>query len=144
MKSLPKLGPRKWRDPLSRSQMMARVRSADTVPEMTARAAVFRLGHRFRKNVSDLPGKPDMANKSRRWAIFVHGCFWHGHENCRIASKPKTNGSYWSPKLQRNKDRDAKNLAQLGKMGFRVLVVWECESKEDSKLVEKIKAFFSS
>jgi DNA mismatch endonuclease, patch repair protein len=107
--------------------MMSRIRAKDTSPETAVRSAVYALGHRFRKNVTSLPGKPDIANQSKRWAIFVHGCFWHGHDNCQLASKPKTNREYWIPKLRRNKSRDAERIAALKQSGFRVLVLWECD-----------------
>ena len=106
-KKLGRIAPRRLRAPLTRSEMMGRVRSKDTKPEVRTRSAAHALGHRFRIHVADLPGKPDLANKARRWAIFVHGCFWHSHEKCRLASKPRSNTGYWSNKLARNQERDA-------------------------------------
>jgi len=100
--NLEKIAPRRLRDPLTRSQMMGRIRSKNTVPEVRTRSAVYALGVRFRAHVTDLPGKPDLATKTRRWAIFVHGCFWHSHEGCQLASKPRSNTPYWSEKLVRN------------------------------------------
>jgi DNA mismatch endonuclease (patch repair protein) len=119
--------------------MMSRIRAKDTSPETAVRSAVYALGHRFRKNVASLPGKPDIANQSRRWAIFVHGCFWHGHDNCQLASKPKTNREYWIPKLRRNKSRDAERIAALKQTGFRVLVLWECDVRagKTGKVLER-------
>lgn len=105
------------------------------------RSAVFALGHRFRKNVASLPGKPDIANQSKRWAVFVHGCFWHGHDNCQLASKPKTNRGYWIPKLRRNKTRDAERIAALKQAGFKVLVLWECDVRV-GKTVKRLERFF--
>jgi DNA mismatch endonuclease (patch repair protein) len=125
--NVPKLLPRNKRSALTRSEIMSRIKATDTSPETQVRSTVHALGHRFRKNVASLPGKPDIANRSRHWAIFVHGCFWHGHDNCRLASKPKTNRGYWIPKLQRNRSRDAERIAALRQAGFRVLVLWECD-----------------
>jgi len=85
---LRRIAPRRSRPPLTRSEVMGRIRSTDTKPEVKTRSAVHALGRRFRVHVADLPGKPDLANKARRWAIFVHGCFWHSHEGCQLASKP--------------------------------------------------------
>jgi len=127
MKRLSKLAPRTKRAALSRSEMMARIRASDTHPERAVRAALFARGVRFRKNVKDLPGKPDIANKSKKWAVFVHGCFWHSHADCRLASKPKSNGGYWQPKLARTKERDRLHTDALKRLGYRVFVVWECD-----------------
>lgn len=138
---LPKLMPRRKRTPLTRSEMMSRIRAKDTSPETAVRSAIYSLGHRFRKNVASLPGKPDIANRSKHWAIFVHGCFWHGHDNCPLASQPKTNRGYWIPKLQRNKVRDAERITALKQAGFKVLVLWECDVR--IRKTEKIlKRFF--
>ena len=137
-----KIPPRRKREPLTRSQIMARIRSRDTRPEILARAAVHALGVRFRNHVADLPGKPDMANKTRRWAIFVHGCFWHSHSGCRLASSPKSNTDYWTEKLARNRARDADKIAALKAQGFRVLVIWECDVRDGVRLREALDAFF--
>ncbi len=140
--ALPKLPPRNKRRPLTRSQVMARIRSKDTSPEIRVRSAVHALGLRFRKHVADLPGKPDLANRSRKWAVFVHGCFWHSHEGCGLASKPKTNSAYWTPKLQRNKDRDRDKIRELENLGFRVLVIWECETRDGAAYNNRLRHFF--
>jgi DNA mismatch endonuclease (patch repair protein) len=110
--------------------MMARIRSKNTKPEVLTRSAVQALGLRFRTHVDDLPGKPDLANKTRKWAIFVHGCFWHSHAGCRLASSPKSNTGYWTDKLARNRARDVDKIAALEARGFRVLVVWECDVRD--------------
>lgn len=141
---VPKIPPRRKRKPLTRSQVMARIRSADTRPELLTRAAVHALGQRFRKHVTDLPGKPDLANKKKRWAIFVHGCFWHSHSGCKLASSPKTNTGYWGEKLQRNQWRDAEKIAVLRSMGFRVLIVWECHVRDRAWLEKALNQFFST
>jgi DNA mismatch endonuclease (patch repair protein) len=133
---------RRMRKPLTRSQIMGRIRSRDTRPEILARGAVHALGVRFRNHVADLPGKPDLANKTRRWAIFVHGCFWHSHSNCRLASSPKTNTGYWTEKLARNRARDAVKISALKAQGFRVLVIWECDVRDGVRLNQALDAFF--
>src|SRR5713101_5907652 len=122
--------------------MMARIRSKNTKPEVLTRSAVQALGLRFRNHVVDLPGKPDIANKTRKWAIFVHGCFWHSHRGCKLASKPKSNTSYWRDKLSGNRARDAAKLAVLQALGFNVLVAWECDVRNGVRLEKALRAFF--
>jgi DNA mismatch endonuclease (patch repair protein) len=121
---------------------MSRIRSKDTRPEVGTRSAVHALGIRFRKHVDDLPGKPDLANRKKRWAILVHGCFWHSHQGCQLASNPKSNKDYWTEKLRRNRARDQEKIAALEKMGFRVLIVWECEVRTGKRFLTRIKQFF--
>jgi DNA mismatch endonuclease, patch repair protein len=137
------IAPRRLRKPLTRSQMMARIRSKNTLPEVRTRSAVHALGRRFRIHTDDLPGKPDLANKARRWAIFVHGCFWHSHEGCQLASKPRSNTDYWSAKLSRNQQRDALHQQALRDLGYQVLTVWECETRDETKLSKVIADFFA-
>lgn len=141
---LAKIPPRRKREPLTRSQMMARIRSKNTKPEVLTRSAVRALGHRFRNHVDDLPGKPDLANKTRKWAIFVHGCFWHSHRGCQLASSPKTNTGYWAEKLARNQSRDADKIAALESEGYRVLVVWECDVRDGAPLQHALCSFFAN
>ncbi|MCC6982488.1 MAG: DNA mismatch endonuclease Vsr [Bauldia sp.] len=141
--AVPKIPPRWKRAPLTRSQMMARIRSKDTRPEVLTRSAVQALGVRFRNHVDDLPGKPDLANKTNKWAIFVHGCFWHSHQGCQLASSPKSNTDYWAPKLARNRTRDAEKMAALHARGFRTLVVWECTVRSGAPLRELLATFFT-
>lgn len=140
--ALPKLPPRRERKPLTRPEMMGRIRSENTRPEILARAAVHASGMRFRIHVATLPGKPDLANKTRKWAIFIHGCFWHSHAGCALASKPKSNRSYWIRKLQGNKARDRVKLRALRAAGYRVLVVWECDARDGSRMRDALTAFF--
>ncbi len=128
------LQPRSQRGALTRSQVMARIRSTDTAPEVRVRCALHALGVRFRKHVAALPGKPDLANRMNAWAIFVHGCFWHCHKGCRLASNPKSNSSYWRPKLRRNAERDQARLRELRRAGFQVFVIWECETRAPARL----------
>lgn len=115
--------------PEKRSAVMRAVKSKDTKPEVALRKALFALGYRYRLNVKDLPGKPDLVFPKHRTALFVHGCFWHGHNCKRGARIPKTNADYWREKISRNRTRDEKNKAALETLGWRVLTVWECELK---------------
>jgi len=137
-----KIAPRRLRDPLTRSEIMGRIRSRNTKPEIRTRSAVHALGVRFRIHVADLPGKPDLANKTRRWAIFVHGCFWHAHEACQFASKPRSNTGYWSEKLVRNRERDVTRQKALRNLGYDVLIVWECDTRDGPRLRKVVAAFF--
>src|ERR1700738_465508 len=106
-----------------RSYNMSRIRSRDTKPELVVRSLVHKLGYRFRLHRKDLPGKPDLVFASRHKVIFVHGCFWHAHD-CRVAHTPRSNATYWGPKLERNQARDKKNLAALTALGWNPLVIW--------------------
>ena len=132
---------RREREALTRSQIMARIRSKNTKPEVLTRSAVHALGLRYRIHVSDLPGKPDLANKKKKWAIFVHGCFWHSHRGCKLASSPKTNMGYWTPKLSANRERDKQNLKGLRELGFRALIVWECQVHSSANLAKALVEF---
>jgi DNA mismatch endonuclease (patch repair protein) len=134
-----KLLPRSHRAPLTRSEVMSRIRSQNTTPEMRVRSLVYASGIRFRKHVNDLPGKPDLANRRKRWAIFVHGCFWHSHDGCSLASRPKSNATYWGPKLKGNVARDCQKVFELERLGFRVFIIWECQTR-DSLILEQTLA----
>src|SRR5258708_32237927 len=120
--------------PESRSENMRRIKGKNTKPEMAVRRLVCSLGYRYRLHRKDLPGKPDLVFGTKRKVIFVHGCFWHGHERdgCLDGRWPKSNAAYWHPKLARNKERDAERLTALKKMGWRVLTIWECETPDVS------------
>lgn len=109
-----------------RSQMMSGIRGKDTQPEIRVRKALFAAGYRFRLHRSDLPGRPDVVLPARRIAVFVHGCFWHGHKGCRLAKIPATRSGFWREKFEGNRKRDAAAQAALVSSGWRVLVVWEC------------------
>lgn len=115
--------------PLSpeRSALLARVRQARTGPEETVAALLRSLGLAYRRNVRTLPGTPDFANRSKGWAIFVNGCFWHHHTGCRRATVPKNNRAFWVAKFAANRRRDAAKVRALRARGLRVLVIWECE-----------------
>lgn len=113
-------------------------------PEMKVRKLVHGLGYRFRLHRKDLPGKPDLAFPSRRKIIFVHGCFWHSHGSCKIAHRPKSNLDYWTPKLERNRSRDIGNLEKLSALGWKVLVVWECQTSNELRLRAQLSRFLES
>jgi len=106
---------------------MARVKGRDTRPEKALRSLLFRRGFRFRLHRADLPGRPDIVLPRYKTIIFVHGCFWHRHAGCKRASMPASNTAYWERKFQRTVARDAANKAALEQMGWRVIIVWECE-----------------
>ena len=111
--------------------MMSRVRTKGTAPELALRSALHFAGIRFRLHRKDLPGKPDIVLPKYKSVIFVHGCFWHHHEGCIKSKMPKTNVEFWQDKITANVKRDKSNQADLEKMGWRVLVVWECDIKKD-------------
>lgn len=112
-----------------RSEVMRAVKGKDTTPEVALRKALFALGYRYRLNVKNLPGKPDLVFPKHRTVIFVHGCFWHGHDCKRGARMPKSNVDYWRKKIAGNQARDKRNVAALEDLGWRVITVWECELK---------------
>jgi DNA mismatch endonuclease, patch repair protein len=115
--------------PMGRSEMMSRIGPRDTAPEMAVRRGLHRLGFRFRLHRGDLPGRPDVVLPRHRAVIFVHGCFWHGHEACPYFRLPKTNTGFWEAKIGRNAARDAEAVARLVDGGWRVLTVWECATR---------------
>ena len=117
---------------------MARVKGRDTGPERAVRSLLWSAGYRYRLNRRDLPGTPDIVLPGRRAAVFVHGCFWHGHDCPRGARQPKANAEYWRAKIARNVARDARNQADLTALGWRPLVVWECELKRPETLCERL------
>lgn len=119
---------------------MARIGSKNTAPELMVRRLLHGLGYRFRLHRRDLPGTPDIVLPSRRKAIFVHGCFWHGH-GCRIGRPPKSRPEFWGPKLDRNKARDEENSEALRREGWEVAVVWQCETKDKEALIGRLEAF---
>lgn len=126
-----------------RSENMSRIRAADTTPERTVRRVVTSLGYRYRLNVKRLPGKPDLVFGPSKKVILVHGCFWHQHSDCREGRMPLSRRSYWEPKLKRNCERDLENLSCLSELGFKSLIIWECETEEPKSLKKKIKKFLS-
>jgi len=127
-------------DPAKRSAVMRRVKGRNTTPEMTVRRALTKLGARYRLHRKDLPGSPDVVMPGRRLALFVHGCFWHGHDCARGVRVPKQNRDYWLGKVARNRARDAKNLEALATLGWRVETIWECELKDAEALEARLEA----
>lgn len=125
--------------PEHRSALMACIKSKDTVPEKIVRSWLHRHGYRFRLHRKDLPGCPDIVLPKYRTVIFVHGCFWHQHERCRIASRPKSNTGYWMAKLSKNVQRDIAVYGELRAMGWHVAIVWECETKDKNSLNKAMK-----
>jgi DNA mismatch endonuclease (patch repair protein) len=126
--------------PAERSAVMAAVKGKDTKPERLVRRLAHALGYRFRLHRKDLPGAPDLAFPGRAKALFVHGCFWHGHDCARGARAPKANAEYWRGKIARNRARDAAALDALAARGWDALVLWECELKRDD-LPRRLHAF---
>ncbi|MFT3830034.1 MAG: very short patch repair endonuclease [Opitutaceae bacterium] len=126
--------------PSVRSRIMAAVRSRDTGPELALRQALHRLGYRYRVNVRALPGSPDLVFPSRRKVVFVHGCFWHGH-SCRWGRAPKSRREFWFAKRAGNRRRDRRNLAELRQLGWRALVVWQCELKRPGPAIRRAIRF---
>src|SRR3990172_1857336 len=118
--------------PETRSRNMARIRGKDTKPEMLVRRALHQMGYRYRLHIHRLPGSPDIVFPTRQKVIFVHGCFWHWHSDrsCKIARLPKSRVEYWRTKLMRNRKRDRQTTASLKRLGWSVLTVWECETRE--------------
>lgn len=123
------------------SRRMGRVRQAGTSPELRVRRACTDLGMRYRIRNRDLPGSPDLANRTRRWAIFVHGCYWHRHEGCPRTTTPRTNREFWLAKFRRNCERDRESCAALQAAEIDVLVVWECETEITHNLYETLRSF---
>jgi len=130
--------------PEKRSAVMRRVKGRNTSPELKVRRALTRLGARYRLHRKDLPGAPDIVLPGRRLAIFVHGCFWHGHDCARGARVPKQNRDYWVAKVARNVARDARNAEALTVAGWRVEVVWECELKDAQALDARLGGLLST
>lgn len=126
-------------DPEKRSAVMRAVKSRDTGPEMKVRRAAHALGLRFRLNRADLPGKPDLVFPAKRTAMFVHGCFWHGHDCPRGARMPRNNRAYWQAKISRNMARDKASIAALKKLGWTPRVIWECQTRDAAALSRLIK-----
>jgi len=128
-------------NPERRSENMRKIRAKDTSPEMLVRRLVHAMGFRYRLHISSLPGKPDLVFPRLKKIIEVRGCFWHQHGTCIDSHIPKSRVDYWLPKLQRNQSRDVDNLQSLKALGFRVLVVWECEVKDQKRIATKVRRF---
>lgn len=134
------------KEKISRSENMRRIRSKNTNPEMVVRRLIHGMGYRYRLHRKDLPGKPDLVFPIRKAVIFIHGCFWHQHPEpaCKLAHIPKSNLEYWLPKLERNKVRDTLHHAELTHLGWRVLVLWECEVNDIANISRKIADFLGT
>jgi DNA mismatch endonuclease (patch repair protein) len=132
-------GRRRWdiMSPAKRSALMGRIRGHNTGPEIAVRRLLHGMGYRFRLHARDLPGRPDIVFRSRRVALFVHGCFWHRH-NCGRAYKPKTRGVFWKRKFEGNVSRDRRTRKELEAAGWRVIVVWECELDDSTALADRL------
>jgi DNA mismatch endonuclease (patch repair protein) len=131
--------------PAQRSYNMSRIRGSDTIPEKIVRSLLRAEGCRYRTNVRNLPGKPDIVLPALKIAVFVHGCFWHRHKNCRFTTNPKSNSEFWVGKFARTVERDHEHVRALKKSGWRVVTVWECAAKRSpgavrSKLLRAINA----
>jgi DNA mismatch endonuclease (patch repair protein) len=124
-----------------RSWIMSLVKGRDTKPEILVRSFVHRMGYRFRIHRRDLPGNPDIVLPRHGNVIFVHGCFWHGHKRCPRSKRPTTNTNFWNKKLDGNIERDKRFRNELRRTGWKVLVVWECETRKPEKLLRKLERF---
>ena len=120
---------------------MSRVGGKDTAPELIVRKMVYGMGFRYRLYARDLPGRPDIVLRSRHKAIFVHGCFWHGHKNCKLARTPKSNVSFWEAKIDGNRNRDRRVLRQLRRLGWSTLTVWQCQLRTPDRVEKRIHEF---
>lgn len=124
-----------------RSWIMSRVKARDTEPELIVRSMIHRMGFRFRINREDLPGKPDIVLPRHRKVIFIHGCFWHGHPGCSRSKRPLTNREFWDKKIDGNIERDKRAQRELLSMGWRVLTVWQCQTRDRDKLLSELEEF---
>jgi DNA mismatch endonuclease (patch repair protein) len=130
--------------PERRSQNMSLIKSRDTKPEIQVRSLIHRLGYRFRIHRDDLPGTPDIVLPRYRLAVFVHGCFWHRHQNCKYAYCPKSRIEFWNRKFVANVQRDTIAAKKLKKLGWRVVVIWECQLKSPNRLKTRLSKFLAS
>lgn len=126
-----------------RSYIMSRVRGKDTQPEIIVRKMLHKKGVRYRLYRSDLPGKPDIVIPKRKLIVFIHGCFWHGHEGCRKGSLPKSKVEYWRKKIEANKERDKNTIAQLNELGWETAVIWQCETRDGIMLSQRLDRLLS-
>ncbi len=131
-------------DQAKRSLIMAAVHSKGTGPEKIVGGIVRRLGYRYRSHVETLPGRPDLVFPAMHKVIFIHGCFWHRHRNCRYATSPKSRRRFWETKFVANLARDRRNMRQLKRIGWTVLTVWQCELKKKEHLTRRLDAFLSN
>ena len=118
---------------------MGRIRGKDTKPEVFVRSMLHRAGYRFRKNVKELPGKPDIVLPKYKTVILVHGCFWHRHKGCKDATTPKSNVEFWNKKFERNVSNDRKHARELRNLGWHVITVWECQLKRPDRVFQRLE-----
>ncbi|MFC2004858.1 very short patch repair endonuclease [Chloroflexota bacterium] len=123
-----------------RTRNMSRIRSKNTAPELAVRQMLTKSGVRYRLHLMSLPGKPDITIARRKTIIFINGCFWHQHENCKRRSMPKTNVGYWHNKLQRNVDRQQAHILDLKNQGWKVGIIWECQTKNEARLNDALQS----
>jgi DNA mismatch endonuclease (patch repair protein) len=128
--------------PDQRSKLMSRIRGRDTKPELVVRRTAHALGYRYRLHVARLPGRPDLVFRRLSKVIFVHGCFWHQHD-CNRGTQPRANEEFWRVKLKRNRARDIEAIKSLETLGWSVLVVWECQTRDKTKLAERLATFLA-
>jgi DNA mismatch endonuclease (patch repair protein) len=126
-------------DKKTRSYIMSQIKGKHTKPELLVRKFLFANGFRYRLHVKNLPGKPDIVLPKYKTAILVNGCFWHGHQNCVIYRPPRTNADWWKEKIERNNDKDKKDIKNLLDLGYKVIVIWECELGKKIKLTNLVK-----
>jgi DNA mismatch endonuclease (patch repair protein) len=129
--------------PHERSARMRLIRCKDTGPELAVRRLVYGMGYRYRLHLTGVPGRPDIAFSGRRKAIFVHGCFWHSH-SCSRGRLPKWRLEFWQPKLEANRRRDRRTLRRLRGLGWRILVVWECQLRDSAVLANRLRGFLDA
>lgn len=127
-----------------RSQIMASIKGKNTRPEKVVRSLLHQMGYRFRLHRRDLPGCPDIVLPKYKKVIFVHGCFWHGHKNCRRSKRPTSNKIFWDEKLSKNIERDKTNQTNIRNVGWKFLVIWQCEIKDKDILIDKLKSFLNN
>ena len=127
-----------------RSRNMSAIKSQNTKPEIKVRKVLHSMGYRFRLHSKDLPGSPDIVLPKYKTVIFVHGCFWHRHQNCKYASTPKTRQEFWENKFNSNKKRDQKIQKEIIDLGWKFIIIWECEARNIQPLEEKLKGYLIS
>lgn len=126
-----------------RSEIMSKISGKETKPEILVRKILFSKGFRYRKNVNKLPGSPDIVLTKYKAVIFINGCFWHGHKNCNKATLPKTNYNFWKNKIEGNIQRDKRNYEQLKKLGWNIIIIWQCELNNREKIEKNIDKLIS-
>ncbi|HPQ69216.1 MAG TPA: very short patch repair endonuclease [bacterium] len=127
--------------PFERSRIMSQIKNKNTKPEKAVRSILHKMGYRFRINVNELPGNPDIVLPKYRRVIFVHGCFWHGHKGCKRAKRPSSNKEFWNKKIDSNIERDKKVRRELRKIGWGSLVVWQCQLKKPELLIKRLNKY---